>query len=358
MTQEEFVFKSNIVHNYFFKDGYFKVDYKNNKTKVIIVCPNHGDIEIRPDAHLRGVKCKFCSDRIKYNKDTFINKSNKIHNNYYNYSLVEYVDIHTKVKIICPIHGIFEQLPKKHLQSQGCSKCSKNCQKNFDYYLEKFNDLYNGKYLYKNDFINLRTKIDICCNEHGWFKKSISEHLNGQMCPYCNYKYSKDDFIKKSNIIHNNYYDYSLVEYKNNKTNIKIICPIHGVFEQRPSQHLIGKGCRKCCNIKLRIKSINRIENNKNNGYQIQPNFNKDACKIFDDISIKEGIHIQHAMNGGEFYIKELGYWVDGYDKENNTIYEFDEKYHFDKDGNLKEKDTIRQKEIEYCLKCKIIRIR
>jgi hypothetical protein len=73
---------------------------------------------------------------------------------------------------------------------------------------------------------------------------------------------------------------------------------------------------------------------------------------------IKNNTHIQHAMNGCEFYIKELGYWVDGYDQVNNIVYEFDEKYHFDKNGNLKEKDKIRQQEIIYLLNCKIIRIK
>jgi len=63
-------------------------------------------------------------------------------------------------------------------------------------------------------------------------------------------------------------------------------------------------------------------------------------------------------MNGGEYYIKELGCWLDGYDKVNNVAYEYDEKYHFDKDGNLKEKDIKRQKEIEKILKCKFIRIK
>jgi len=62
-------------------------------------------------------------------------------------------------------------------------------------------------------------------------------------------------------------------------------------------------------------------------------------------------------MNGGEYHIKELGYWLDGYDKENNVVYEFDEKHHFDKNGNLSEKDITRQQEIELLLGCKFIRI-
>jgi len=56
----------------------------------------------------------------------------------------------------------------------------------------------------------------------------------------------KDKFIKKSNILHNNKLDYSLVEYVNSLTKAKIICPKHGVFEQIPSSHLNSNGCNKC----------------------------------------------------------------------------------------------------------------
>ena len=106
---------------------------------------------------------------------------------------------------------------------------------------------------------------------------------------------------------------------------------------------------------KQRIAAINRIEKNKG---QCFPNFNTNACLLFNEIMIKEKIKIQHAKNGGEFYIKELGYWVDGYDEENNIVYEFDEKRHFDKNGELLERDKIRQKEIEDFLGCKFIRIK
>lgn len=53
-------------------------------------------------------------------------------------------------------------------------------------------------------------------------------------------------FKEKSSKIHNNHYDYSLVVYKDSKTKVKIICSIHGVFEQTPNNHLKGSGCPKC----------------------------------------------------------------------------------------------------------------
>ena len=109
---------------------------------------------------------------------------------------------------------------------------------------------------------------------------------------------------------------------------------------------------------KLRLKKIEQISKNKFNGNQVSPSYNPIGCEILDEISNEKNIHIQHAMNGGEFYIKHLGYWVDGYDKENNIVYEIDEKLHYDFNGNLKEKDQKRQTQIEEYLGCQFIRIK
>lgn len=123
------------------------------------------------------------------------------------------------------------------------------------------------------------------------------------------------------------------------------------------SAHLKGVGCPKCANIQRRLKRIDRISRDKFDGNQVMPSYNEKGCIIFDNISEKNNIHIQHAMNGGEYYIKELGYWLDGYDEINNVAYEFDEKHHFIK-GKIREKDINRQEEVEKHLKCKFIRIK
>ncbi len=109
---------------------------------------------------------------------------------------------------------------------------------------------------------------------------------------------------------------------------------------------------------KMRISFINRISQSRNNGYQISPNYNRNACQYFENLMKVSGIHIQHAMNGGEYYIKELGYFVDGYDEKNNVVYEWDENRHYDKFGNLNQKDIIRESEIKSKLNCKVIRIK
>lgn len=151
---------------------------------------------------------------IKYSIEQFIEKSNIIHNNYFDYSLSIYINNRTKVKIICPIHGIFEQEPKTHLSGHGCKKCQINNQFN-----------------------------------------------------------TTDNFIEKSNIVHNNYFDYSLLEYVDNKTNVKIICPIHGEFLQSPKNHKYS-GCPKC-NESKGEKMINKILDDKYIKYIKQKKFDK-----------------------------------------------------------------------------------
>ena len=146
--------------------------------------------------------------------------------------------------------------------------------------------------------------------------------------------------------------------YINALTKLKVKCNFHETyFEILPSAHKKGVGCPLCANIKRRLNRLDKISKDKYSGYRPIPSFNNKACQIFDNISKEKNIHIQHAMNGGEFYIKELCCWLDGYDADNNIAYEYDEKHHFYK-GELRKKDLIRQKEIEKIIGCEFIRIR
>lgn len=105
-------------------------------------------------------------------------------------------------------------------------------------------------------YINLRTPIEVICNIHGLFKILPYNMLyKEEGCRFCGLdkmakskSFTRQEFINKAKKIHNNEYDYSLVDYKNNKTDIKIICKKCGnVFEQLPQNHLKGCGCPICC---------------------------------------------------------------------------------------------------------------
>lgn len=88
-----------------------------------------------------------------------------------------------------------------------------------------------------------------------------------------------EEFIKRAKEIHGNKYDYSLVDYKNARTKVKIICPEHGVFEQQPRAHLNKQGCPKC-KISHGEKIIIEYLNHKNFSYEYQKSFEDLRAKI------------------------------------------------------------------------------
>lgn len=60
----------------------------------------------------------------KLNTIEFVAKAKVIHGDRYDYSKTVYVHSQTKVVIVCPIHGEFEQTPADHLRGRGCHGCS------------------------------------------------------------------------------------------------------------------------------------------------------------------------------------------------------------------------------------------
>mgnify|MGYP006921343902 CR=1 FL=1 len=187
----EFIKKARKVHGG--KYDYSLVDYKRNDENVIIICAIHGEFKQRPSNHLNGANCYHCGmenkakNRAK-NKEDFITECQITHGNKYDYSLTQYTNCKEKIKVICPTHGIFELMADNHKRRDGCSKCNKE------------EDLKNNK----------------------------------------------KAFLDKSVLAHNNKYDYSTVEYINSTKKVKIICPIHGEFEQTPNSHSMGRGCYEC----------------------------------------------------------------------------------------------------------------
>ena len=103
---------------------------------------------------------------------------------------------------------------------------------------------------------------------------------------------------------------------------------------------------------KMRLARIRYIEKVRFFGGRITPRFNIKACEYFDNLNKERRWNLQHALNGGEHYVKELGYWLDGYDKEKNIVVEYDENYH----NRNKDKDARRMNEIKLHLNCKFFR--
>ena len=125
LTTEEFIKRAKNVHGD--KYDYSKVEYKNSSTKISIICPIHGEFWQFPLAHLKGNNCPKCSHQsYKHTKESFIEQAIKIHSDKYDYSKVEYKNNSTKVCIICPIHGEFYQRPNSHMRGEGCPKCNES----------------------------------------------------------------------------------------------------------------------------------------------------------------------------------------------------------------------------------------
>jgi very-short-patch-repair endonuclease len=118
---EIFIKKAEEIHGNTY--SYLKVNYINSQTKVIITCKRHGDFEQNPSSHVGGCGCPICSGVYKKTTIDFINESNKIHKNIYDYSKVDYVGCKQKVIITCLLHGDFEQTPDSHIQGVGCPFC-------------------------------------------------------------------------------------------------------------------------------------------------------------------------------------------------------------------------------------------
>lgn len=132
LTTEQFIEKAKKVHGD--KYGYSLSNYLKANLKVKIICKDHGIFEQIPSGHLRGKGCNQCgnikgSQKITLSKEEFINKAQQTHNNKYKYTNTDYINSHTKVKIICPTHGEFEQLPYDHIKEHGCMRCTSSVSK-------------------------------------------------------------------------------------------------------------------------------------------------------------------------------------------------------------------------------------
>ena len=127
-TLDFIINKANKIHNNSYDYSLLK-EHKSMHDKVDIICPKHGIFTKSMHSHLHKKRgCKYCAiERVTDTKEIFIEKANKIHDYFYNYDEVVYINSRTKIIIRCPIHGKFSQLPRDHINSkQGCPICSES----------------------------------------------------------------------------------------------------------------------------------------------------------------------------------------------------------------------------------------
>ena len=162
----------------------------------------------------------------KINTNEFIEKSKKRHGDKYDYSLSEYSGSLHKIKITCKKHGEFEQSAGMHILGKGCPTCSKTKKITQIEFLSLAKEIHGNKYDYTLcEYKNAKTKVKIICPKHGIFEQAASSHTGQKTgCPFCSKKhnYSNEEFSKLANLIHNNKFNYDEINYVNNYTKIKI----------------------------------------------------------------------------------------------------------------------------------------
>jgi very-short-patch-repair endonuclease len=287
--------------------------------------------------------------RNRGNINTFILKAKLIHGDKYDYSKVEYENNKTKVCIICPTHGEFMMKPNCHLsQKQGCPKCAiikntNNQRSNTEEFKKHAIELWGDRYDYsKSVYVRALTKLTVTCKIHGDFDVTPAHFLNGHGCPICRYdtislkrRNTKEEFVENANKIHHNKYNYDFVEYKNNHTKVDIVCPIHGHFFQKPNGHLNGAGCPKCgAQRSIKENFLGEYISSLIEGNRIDRRI-KDIIKPYEiDIAIKD-LHLAIEYNGivwhSEQYIKDKNYHLNKLNKCNDAGYQliniFEDEY-------------------------------
>ena len=273
--QEEFIKKAKEIHGN--KYDYSKIVYKASRVPVTLICPIHGKFYPTPNNHISKEsgcpKCRNEWNRIhkKSSKEDFVKKAKELHGDKYDYSLVEYVNARTPVKIICPIHGIIEQTPDRHLRGCGCLYCGGSMKLTTEQFIAKAKEINGDTYDYsKVHYVNAHTPVTIICKKHGEFQQMPADHLSGYGCKQCGIErrsqaqaLTTDKFIERAKKVHGDKYDYSKVEYINSSTPITIICKKHGEFQQRPDSHLQGQGCPICNSSKLELEMRDFLIENK-----------------------------------------------------------------------------------------------
>lgn len=245
---------------------------------------------------------------MKYEIIKFISEADKIHNSFYDYSLVVFGDYKSKIKIICPKHGIFEQLPRLHLKGQKCKQCAlkqraekKKLTK--ETFIQKSEEKHGKLYDYsKVIYTKAIEPVIIICKIHGEFHQKPSEHMAGSGCKHCGVLKTKNKlsdntqtFIYKATKKHKGKYDYSKVDYNGNKVKICIICPKHGEFFQTPSNHLKFQ-CPYCGR-----ESTTEYAKNNPTGWTISDWLNSATkSKNFDSFKV----YILKCWNDSENFIK------------------------------------------------------
>ena len=204
-TNKEFVKNAKKIHKGQY--DYSETQYVYAKDKVTVICPKHGKWKTTYHSHVtKEHGCQKCSALKRAPSIAeIIGKFRSVHGLKYDYSESEWNNSlksgwHSKVKIICKIHGSFLMAPAVHYyQKAGCQKCSHiegsfKQSKPFERTIKDALKIHGNSYKYLRQFSvdreNSRGKrvyLELLCKKHpdSSFIQRRSHHLSGSGCPIC-----------------------------------------------------------------------------------------------------------------------------------------------------------------------------
>lgn len=252
LTLEQFIERAVAVHGS--RYGYSCATYERSDVPLLITCHVHGNFLQTPSNHLKGKGCPSCVVRESLPLEIVLSRFKTAHGDRYDYSRMVFHAVKKPVEIICKEHGVFWQTPDNHMRGKGCVKCRVHMRSSRDEFVTKAIRTHGLTYDYSSvTYVDSETKVNIACPTHGGFWQAPYHHLQGRGCPSCRSEmngirscHSTEIFIAKARQVHSDAYLYGAVVYKNSKTKVEILCPIHGYFWQAPYHHLLGSGCPAC----------------------------------------------------------------------------------------------------------------
>ena len=346
LTTEKVIERIKEVHGDLY--NYTKVDYKNRNTKVVVICEKHGEWKTTTEQLYRGQGCPECGlitqgEKRRLSQEEFLIKCREVHEDRYDYSKSIYQGMNNKIIITCYIHGSFKQTPSSHLNGSGCPKCGLISQREkrklgIDEFISRSKNKHGNRYDYSNiQYINQTINVKIICSIHGKFNQSPQNHINGSGCPRCSIieqhekqKKTIEEFIIDSVLVHDDLYDYSKVDYDGGKKKVTIICKKHGEFLQTPNNHQRGNGCPNCNSSKGEL-SISKYLNEKNIESEQQYTF--------------EGLEMKRKLKC-DFYLPSYNLII-----EYNGIQHYEPREQFGGEKGFKRVQISDKLKREFCLK-------
>ncbi|MDO4200689.1 MAG: hypothetical protein Q4D25_00980 [Bacteroidales bacterium] len=262
-STEEFINKARLIHGN--KYDYSQTNYINSKSKICIICPEHGEFWQIPNSHLSGKRCPICSKessaKLRSNtQGVFFKRIKTKFGKKFDYAKSIYVGWNAPIIVTCKKHGDFQTTPKHHLNGDGgCPLCriitvSNKLKKGVEDIQNELASKYGDNIkLISKEYKNSRTPLLAECKKHGLFKITWAMIRRGICCPKCGIEnriqkrsLGQEEFERRANMIHHNKYSYELAIYKNEKSKVWVKCPEHGFFEISPEQHMAGFGCPIC----------------------------------------------------------------------------------------------------------------